>query len=102
MTQIAGRVGIYKSTVHRPLATLERKRFVQPDPVAGTCRLGIRLLQMAYFTLEHNDLRRLAAPSLPRLCDQHQENIDLSVLDDGDVVYSIQCDLCHLITASLL
>jgi IclR family acetate operon transcriptional repressor len=87
MTQIAERVGIHKSTVHRLLATLEKKRFVQRDPVTGTYRLGIRLLQMAYLTLEHNDLRRLAAPFLHRLCDQHQENIDLSVLDDGDVVY---------------
>ena len=87
MTQIAERVGIHKSTIHRLLATLEKKRFVQRDPVTGIYRLGIRLLQMAYLTLEHNDLRRLAAPFLRRLCDQHQENIDLSVLDDADVVY---------------
>ena len=87
MTQIAERIGIHKSTVHRLLATLEKKRFVQRDPVTGIYRLGIRLLQMAYLTLEHNDLRRLAASFLRRLCDQHQENIDLSVLEDGDVVY---------------
>ena len=87
MTQIAEQVGIHKSTTHRMLATLERKRFVQRDPATGTYRLGIRVLQMAYLTLERNDLRRLATPFLHRLCDQFQENVDLSVLDETDVVY---------------
>jgi DNA-binding IclR family transcriptional regulator len=87
MTQIADQIGIHKSTVHRLLATLERRRFVQRDPVTGAYRLGIRLLQMAYLTLEHNDLRRLATPFLRRLCEEYQENVDLSVLDDVDVVF---------------
>ncbi len=87
MTQIADQIGIHKSTVHRLLATLERKRFVQRDPGTGAYQLGVRLLQMAYLTLEHNDLRRLAIPFMRRLCDQCQENVDLSVLDDADVVY---------------
>jgi len=87
MTQIAEHIGIHKSTVHRLLATLEKKRFVQRDPDTGTYRLGIRLLQMAYLTLEQNDIRRLAVPFLQRLNDQYQENIHLAVLDDADVVY---------------
>jgi DNA-binding IclR family transcriptional regulator len=87
MTQIAEQVGMHKSTVHRMLATLEGKRFVQRNPATGTYRLGIRLLQMAYLTLEHNDLRQLATPFLHRLCEQYQENIDLAVLDDTDVVF---------------
>jgi IclR family transcriptional regulator, KDG regulon repressor len=87
MTQIAEKIGIHKSTVHRLLATLENKRFVQRDPDTGMYRLGIRLLQMAYLTLEQNDLRQLAAPFLERLGDQHQENIHLAILDDTDVVY---------------
>jgi DNA-binding IclR family transcriptional regulator len=87
MTQIADRIGINKSTVHRLLGTLERRRFVQRDPATGAYQLGIRLFQMAYLTLEHNDLRRLAAPFLRRLCEQYQENVDLSVLDDMDVIF---------------
>ena len=67
MTQIAEQIGIHKSTVHRLLATLENRRFVQRDPDTGIYRLGIRLLQMAYLTLEQNDLRRLSAPYQQRL-----------------------------------
>jgi DNA-binding IclR family transcriptional regulator len=87
MTQISEMVGINKSTVHRLLATLERKRFVERDAVTGMYRPGIRLLQMAFLTLEHNDLRRLAAPFLHALWEQYRENINLSVLDDTEVIY---------------
>lgn len=87
MTQIAEQVGIHKSTAHRLLATLEHKRFIQRNQDTGVYRLGIRLLQMAYLTLEQNDLRRLAAPFMHHLCDLYEENIDLTVLDDTDVVF---------------
>lgn len=87
MTQIAEQVGIHKSTAHRLLATLENKRFIQRDPDTGIYRLGIRLLQMAYLTLEQNDLRRLAVPFMHQLCDLYEENIDLAVLDNAEVVF---------------
>lgn len=87
MTQIAEQVGMNKSTVHRLLGTLEKKRFVQRDPGTGFYRLGIRFLQMAFLTLEQNDLRKFATPFLKRLCEEHRETITLSVLDDTDVVF---------------
>jgi len=87
MTQIAEQVGIHKSTTHRLLATLEKRRFVERDPVTGVYHLGIRLLQMAYMTLEQNDLRRISARFLRRLWEQYKETIHLAVLDDVDVVF---------------
>jgi DNA-binding IclR family transcriptional regulator len=87
MTQIAEQVGINKSTIHRLLATLESKRFVERDPLTGIYRPGIRLIQMAYLTLEKNDLRRLAAAYMNRLCEQQRENVNLTILEDTDVVY---------------
>ncbi len=87
MTQIAERIGVHKSTVHRLLATLEAKRFVKRDPTTGTYSLGMRLFQMAYLTLEQNDLRRMSAPFLRRLWEEHRETVHLSVLDDADVVF---------------
>jgi IclR family acetate operon transcriptional repressor len=87
MTQIAEQVGMNKSTVHRLLGTLERRRFVQRNLTTGYYQLGIRLLQMAYLTLGHNDIRRYAEPFLHRLCEQHRETITLSTLDEADVVF---------------
>jgi IclR family KDG regulon transcriptional repressor len=87
MTQIAERVGIHKSTVHRLLATLQEKHFVERDESTGAYRLGINMLQMAYLTLEHNDLRHVVAPYLRQLSEQHRETVNLSILDGADVVY---------------
>lgn len=87
MTQIAEKIGVHKSTVHRLLATLERNRFVQRDPVTGIYRPGISLLQMSYLALEQNDLRQVAAPVMRRLNETYQENVHLAVLDECDVVF---------------
>lgn len=87
MTEIAEQVGIHKSTAHRLLATLEQKNFLERDPNSGVYRPGIRILQMAYLVKEHNDLRQLAAPFLRKLSAQHRENVNLAVLDDGQVFY---------------
>lgn len=87
LTQIAEQVDLNKSTVHRLLGTLEQRRFVQRDYSTGLYQLGIRMLQMAYLTLEHNDLRKFAIPYLKRLCDQHLETITLAILDGADVVF---------------
>lgn len=87
MSQIAERIGINKSTVHRLLSTLEGKRFVERDPFTGAYRPGLRLLQLASLAMEHNNLRRLAAPYLQDLCNRYRENVNLAVLDGADVVY---------------
>ncbi len=87
MTQIAERIGVHKSTVHRLLATLERNRFVERDPVTGIYRPGISLLQVSYLALEQNDLRQVAMPVMRQLSETYQENIHLAVLDKCDMVY---------------
>ncbi len=87
MTQISERVGMHKSTVHRLLATLEAKRFVQRDLASGLYKPGNRLLQMAFLTLEKNDLREVAAPYMRQLNETYRETITLSILDDSDMVY---------------
>lgn len=87
MTQISLQVRMNKSTVHRLLGTLEKKRFVQRDPVTGTYRLGIRFLQMAYLAREKYDLRRLAQPYMRQLSEKYRENVNLAVLDEAEVIY---------------
>jgi IclR family transcriptional regulator, acetate operon repressor len=87
MTQIAEQVGMHKSTVHRLLGTLEKKRFVDRDHLTGIYSPGIRLLQVAYLSLEHNDLRRIAAPFLRILGEQSLETVDLAIMDDNEVIY---------------
>ena len=88
MTQISEIVRMNKSTVHRLLATLEAKRFVQRDPLTGLYQPGNRLLQMAFLTTQKNNLNEVVEPYMQKLNEQYRETITLSILDDADVVYS--------------
>jgi len=87
LTQIAERVRLNKSTVHRLLATLDQNRFIQRDPATGAYRPGIRLVQFTYLMLEQNDLRQYSAPFLHHLWEQVRETVDLAILDNKEVVY---------------
>lgn len=87
MTQISEMIGINKSTVHRLLATLQAKRFVERDTTTGLYSPGNRLIQLAFLSLEKYDLHEIAAPYMQRLNDMHLETITLSILDDKDMVY---------------
>jgi DNA-binding IclR family transcriptional regulator len=87
MTEIAERVNIHKSTVHRLLATLEAKRFLQRDGATGLYRLGFRLVELASLVLQDLDLVRWTAPYLQRLAVSCGETVDLAALDDDHVVY---------------
>jgi IclR family acetate operon transcriptional repressor len=87
LTQIAERVGIHKSTVHRLLATLERRRFVSRNEATGLYHLGLRFVEMASHVLKDIDLQRWARPYLQHLVEESGETVDLAVLDGAEVVY---------------
>jgi IclR family transcriptional regulator, KDG regulon repressor len=87
MTDIAERVGLHKSTTHRLLATLERRRFVERHPGTGLYRLGLQVARLAHVALDHDDLFHLALPYLRRLNEESRENVHLTVLDGTNVVY---------------
>jgi IclR family acetate operon transcriptional repressor len=87
LTDIAERVGIHKSTVHRLLATLEAKRFLQRDKDSGLYHLGFELVELASLVMTEMDLQRWAEPYLQRLAAETGETVDLAALDGSDVIY---------------
>jgi len=87
LTEIAGRVKMPKSTVHRLLATLESKRFIKRDEATGLYHLGLLFIEMAALVLQDLDLERWARPYLQRLCAECGETVDLAVLDGEQVIY---------------
>jgi IclR family KDG regulon transcriptional repressor len=87
LTQIAERVHLSKSTVHRLLATLETKRFITRDKATGLYRLGSRLIEIASLVIRDVDLQRWAQPYLQRLSAECGETVDLSILDGTSMIY---------------
>ncbi len=87
MTQISEKSGMHKSTVHRLLATLEKRHFVERDSITGLYQPGNSLLQMAFLTLGKKGLSEVAAPYMNRLHEMYRETITLSILDETDMIY---------------
>lgn len=47
MSEIAEKVGLHKSTVHRMLATLEDRGFLERDPSSERYHLGMRMWELS-------------------------------------------------------
>lgn len=86
VSQIADRLGLYKSTVHRLLGTLEAKGFVRRESDGGKYLLGIRTLELAGRYLAGRDLAGAAYPEMVRLRDLIDETISLYIRDGNDRV----------------
>jgi IclR family transcriptional regulator, acetate operon repressor len=77
--------GLPKSSAFRYLATLERRRYVERDPVTATYRAGSAFLPLRAH--EPELLARRARPHLERLRDRLEETINLGMLQGNRVIY---------------
>lgn len=86
LDELAGELGVHKSTVLRLLRTLEGQHFVQRE---GTrhYRLGSALFDLANRALEDRDVRRSSAPALAALNERTGHTVHLATYEDGEVVY---------------
>lgn len=89
VTDIAGRVGMHKSSVSRILATLEQEGLVERDPETRRFRLGLGLIAVAGPLLAEMDERRVAYPVLRRLTEQTGETSAL-MLWNGDEAICVE------------
>lgn len=87
ITELAQRLHLHKSTVHRILATLQRDGFVAQDPASGKYRLGLRLFELGSLVVNTMEIRRVARPYLEEIHAMCGETVHLAILDEGDVVY---------------
>jgi IclR family KDG regulon transcriptional repressor len=81
LTDIAGRVSLHKSTVHRLLASLEGKGFVIRDPQTEKYRLGFRVWELAANLSRTDDPAQVLLPEMERLRDELGETVSLYIRD---------------------
>ena len=97
LAQIAQRVELPRSTVHRIVKALTTERFLVPVSAAGGVRLGPRLAGLASAAL--GELRQQIRPHLERLSEQVNETVDLAVLDRDHVIFIDQVAAPHRLQA---
>jgi DNA-binding IclR family transcriptional regulator len=85
LSEIAERVGLAKSTVHRLVVALEAEGFVISASPNGRARLGPGLAVLA--AAATGDLVGHLRPHLLELATGLEETVDLAVLDGDDVLF---------------
>lgn len=84
LSEIAKRISLHKSTVHRLLGSLEGKGFVMRNPETEKFRLGYRILELSSNLTQSDDMSIVLLPEMERLRDLVGETISLYVRDGAE------------------
>jgi DNA-binding IclR family transcriptional regulator len=87
VTDIAGELGVHKSTAFRLLATLETHRLVEQDGDRGRYRLGVGNLRLAGATTARLDLVQEARPVCRQLAADTGETVNITVRSETSALY---------------
>jgi IclR family acetate operon transcriptional repressor len=86
LSDLAIRTGLSTSTVHRLLATLESRRFVQFDRTQSKWHVGARCFTVGATFARRRNFTAQAVPYLRKLRDLTRETANLAVVDDEFIV----------------
>jgi IclR family acetate operon transcriptional repressor len=86
LSDLAIRTGLSTSTVHRLLATLEKRRFVQFDRYESKWHVGAQSFAVGATFTRRRNFTAQAMPFLRKLRDQTRETANLAVVDDGFII----------------
>ncbi|MGH2508902.1 MAG: IclR family transcriptional regulator [Ktedonobacteraceae bacterium] len=86
LTELAGRLGVHKSTTHRLVMVLESGRYVERNPSTGRYHLGSRLIELGLSAAAQMDVYEIARHQLRALAEEAGETAHLAVLREGETV----------------
>jgi IclR family KDG regulon transcriptional repressor len=95
VTDIAQRLGVAKSTVHRVLATLEENGFVRKDESTHRYRLGLSVLTLGGILMSNLEIYREGQHLLESFVNRFDETVHLAVLEDYATVYVSKIESKH-------
>jgi DNA-binding IclR family transcriptional regulator len=87
VTELAERLGLHKSTVHRFMVNLDAAGLVERNPRSGRYRLGLRIFELGAQVMQRMNLWDEALPFLEGLVRDTGETGHLAVLDGGEAIY---------------
>jgi len=87
LSDVARRLDLHKSTVHRLLNSLKDRGYIEQHPESGRYRLGLGFIALSSQYLNSLELKTEAEPYLRRLSERLGETVFLATLQDDEVVY---------------
>ncbi|MDM5328960.1 IclR family transcriptional regulator [Neobacillus sp. CF12] len=98
LSQISKEVDLARSTVQRIVSALEQENLVTAASANSGFRLGPEIARLAGAV--HSDLKEELRPFLIQLSNMINETVDLSVLDNGKVLFVDQIIAAHPLQAT--
>ncbi|WP_338608631.1 IclR family transcriptional regulator [Pelagibacterium nitratireducens] len=86
-TELARKLGLNKSNVHRVLKTLEAASFVRKVDDLGRYGVTLKLWELGQISFARIDLKTDAQDTMKWLSAETRETVHLSVLDGSEVIY---------------
>lgn len=92
LTELAERLDLPKSSVHRLLAVLIAHGFVEQDPSTKRYQLGMKVFEIGSTVIHRIGLHQAAHPVLEELAIRTGETCHLAVLSGAEAVYVYKID----------
>jgi len=87
ISELARRLGVAKSTVHRLAATLVSEGLLEQDRETEKYRLGIALFRLGALVRRRMDISSQGRPYLYALREKTNESVHLAILDGTEIMY---------------
>ncbi|MDN5697712.1 MAG: IclR family transcriptional regulator [Rubrobacter sp.] len=87
VSELARRLGLGKSTVHRLLSTLSEGNLIERNPQTGRYRLGLKIYELGTVVSSRLNLHEAVAMHIDGLRDLTGETVHVGILDGAEVVY---------------
>jgi DNA-binding IclR family transcriptional regulator len=98
VTELAGALGVHKSTASRLAATLAGRGFLERAPGSESFRLGPELGRLGLLAARGgDDLVEVTRPAMARLAADTGETVNLALLEGDEAVNVAQVDGRHIV-----
>lgn len=98
--ELAKKLGVAKSTLHRVASTLIQEGFLEQDPETDMYRLGLKIFSLGALVRRRLSVSSVAKELLTDLRDKLQENVELAVLHEHRVTYIWDFESPHRVRIS--
>ena len=95
LNELSQAVDLHKSTTHRLLCALERRRYVERAPSGGEYSLGLRLFELGTRAVSRLGSVDLARPFLERLAVASGETAHMGIPRQGEVISLVSAESRH-------
>ncbi|NLW07706.1 MAG: IclR family transcriptional regulator [Clostridia bacterium] len=101
ISELADRVQLNISTVHRLLSTLMSKGYVEQEEDSSHYKLGLKLFAMGKAALYTKDIQLIGRPFLEEMVQRCNETANLAILDGREVVYLDQVESSNMVIVKM-